>query len=146
MLLPIPTLNTLVIPDEPAQERVLLFSLGSLEMGQGSGDDGVPPAPFSSAHSPAHSPLSVGVSSSATSSTSTPPPPATVLSEFQAYCSFISPPTTPISPLKEETEKQKKSPPPSFFFSFSYQISSRSPPGLSPYLSNTMFFLLDVYG
>ncbi|KAF1770544.1 hypothetical protein GCK72_002363 [Caenorhabditis remanei] len=45
-------------------------------MGQGCGDDGVPPAPFSSAHSPAHSPLSVGVSSasSATSSSSTPPP------------------------------------------------------------------------
>lgn len=48
-------------------------------MGQGSGDDGVPPAPFSSAaaaaHSPPHSPLSVGVSSasSATSSSSTPP-------------------------------------------------------------------------
>lgn len=43
-------------------------------MGQGCGDDGVPPAPFSSAHSPAHSPLSVGVASSATSSSSTPPP------------------------------------------------------------------------
>ncbi|CAI2302061.1 unnamed protein product [Caenorhabditis sp. 36 PRJEB53466] len=51
-------------------------------MGQGSGDGdgGVPPAPFSSAHSPAHSPLSVGVSSasSATSSSSTPPPSATI--------------------------------------------------------------------
>uniref|UniRef100_A0A8R1E528 SET domain-containing protein n=2 Tax=Caenorhabditis japonica TaxID=281687 RepID=A0A8R1E528_CAEJA len=46
-------------------------------MGQGSGDDGVPPTPFSTAagHSPAHS-----SSSSATSSTSTPtpqPPPPT---------------------------------------------------------------------
>ncbi|ULU12082.1 hypothetical protein L5515_001511 [Caenorhabditis briggsae] len=45
-------------------------------MGQGCGDEDVPPAPFSSAHSPAHSPLSVGVfsTSSATSSSSTPPP------------------------------------------------------------------------
>ncbi|CAL2029261.1 unnamed protein product [Caenorhabditis brenneri] len=46
-------------------------------MGQGSADDGIPPAPFASAHTPAHSPLSVGVSSSSsstTSSTSTPLP------------------------------------------------------------------------